>query len=82
MEEWDNLEDPADQAIVWVLVLTSFVPQTVYQSTYWCALVEFMGEDMARLIVVWWSLRHTLNSAQCLDYGIDVRGIMKRVMVQ
>lgn len=65
MEAWGDLDNPASQAIAWVLVLTTYAPNTVYQSTYWCTLVEFMGENMARLLVVWWSLRHTLNSTQC-----------------
>ena len=84
MDAWGGLDDPTTQAIAWVLVLTTYAPQLVYQSTYWYTLVEFMGENMARLLVVWWSLRHTLKSAKGLDYEMqmDVNAMMKQVLQQ
>jgi len=82
MEAWGDLEDPGEQAVAWVLVLTTFAPQAVYHSTYWYTLVKFLGEDTARLIVVWWSLRHTLKSAKGLDYEIDVNAMMKKQVLR
>lgn len=63
-----DLMDAKNQAVAWALVLTTFAPQTVYQSTYWYSLVEFVGVETARVLVVWWSLRHTLKGAQGLAF--------------
>lgn len=71
--ELDDQEQEIGKTTAVVLLLSSFAPQTAYQSKRWEDLVEHLGEDTARSILVWWSLRCTLKDAKGLDAKIDAK---------
>jgi len=58
--------DEKAQEIANVLCLVSYSPQSVYHSTSWLSMVKSLGEDQARTIVIWWSLRESIKRAQGL----------------
>jgi len=64
-------DNDAGVTVVTVLMLSTFAPQMAYQSKPWNDLVGYVGSDMARCIVMWWSLRTTLQDATGLDEAID-----------
>lgn len=62
----DGEQNEWKEALVVVLVLVALSPRAVYQSKTWKALVSHIGTSRARSIVVYWSLRTTLQEASFL----------------
>ena len=58
--------DEQAQDIANILCLVSYSPQSVYHSVCWKSVVETLGDDQAKAIVVWWSLRESIKRAQGL----------------
>lgn len=59
--------DEYAQDIANILCLVSYSPQSVYHSTAWQSIVKTLGEDQAKTIVVWWSMRECIKRAQGLQ---------------
>ena len=69
-------ENENSKTICIVLMLASFAPKMAYQSSHWNDLVGKVGKDMAGAIVIWWSLRCTIQDAKYLGKEIlDERAI-------
>lgn len=65
-EKLGDLTSEEDKAVATVLLLVSFFPKRVFNSKQWTAFVEAAGNDLklARLVVLWYSLRLTLKQAK------------------
>ncbi|CAB9519635.1 expressed unknown protein [Seminavis robusta] len=72
----DKLND-ANRAIGMVLLLVTFAPHTVHESQHWLTMVKCVGDDMARCIVVWWSLKLAFRDAKGLDSAIDAEAMFR-----
>jgi hypothetical protein len=59
-------DETKSQDIANLLCLETHSPQCVYNSTHWRAVTKSLGEEQARNIVLWWSLRETFRRAQGL----------------
>lgn len=59
--------DEQSQDVANVLCLVSYSPQSVYNSIHWKAVVKSLGDEQAKAIVLWWSLRETMKRAQGLQ---------------
>ena len=57
-----------------VLLMVTHAPKVVYRNSEWFALTKAIGKDRARLIVLWWSLRLTLQMAK----GLDAKDLLAR----
>jgi len=55
-----------DKAVATILLLLSFFPKRIFKSKQWHAYVDAAGGDikMARLVVIWFSLRLTLKQEE------------------
>ncbi|CAB9525658.1 expressed unknown protein [Seminavis robusta] len=60
-----------DVTLAIVLLLVGYSPKSVFHSFHWDKLVEAQGEDTAKRLVIWWSLRWTLERAKGLDGNQD-----------
>ena len=60
-------KDEYAQDIANILCLVSYSPQSVYHSTCWQSVVDTLGDDQAKTIVVWWSMRECIKRAQGLS---------------
>ena len=58
--------DELSQDIANVLCYVAYSPQSVYNSSHWKSVVKALGDEQAKTIVLWWSLRETLRRAQGL----------------
>ena len=63
-----------NMALATVLILVALAPQAVYHSQPWNALVASVGNSTARSIVVYWSLRTTLQEANILFSSVGEQG--------
>ena len=68
LESEMEADEPSEwnEALVAVLVAVVLKPRAVYQSKPWKVLVSQVGTSRARSIVVYWSLRTTLQEASFL----------------
>jgi AhpD family alkylhydroperoxidase len=66
--------DERSQDIANVLCLVSYTPQSVYKSAHWKDVVKTMGDQQAKTVVLWWSLRETIARAQGLQVPKKTHG--------
>lgn len=75
--QWISTDGPVRQAIyslpsgtsqdlVKVLLLVSYSPESIPNSIWWVALCKSMGKDAATTVVLWWSLKLSLEEARGL----------------
>jgi len=60
-------EDEYTQAVTQVLCLVTYSPQSLKNSVAWQDVVKQVGEEQAKTLVVWWSLRESTKRAQGLE---------------
>jgi AhpD family alkylhydroperoxidase len=59
-------KDERAQDIANILTLVTYSPQSVYHSIHWQEMVNALGAEQAKALVVWWSLRSSIKRAQGL----------------
>ncbi|CAB9514512.1 expressed unknown protein [Seminavis robusta] len=61
-----TLDGTHAQDLTHALLLVSYAPESVPDSAAWASLNQTIGNDNATAMVIWWSLRLTLQGAQGL----------------
>ena len=72
--------DAPKMATANVLLMTVFAPQAVLESQHWQTMEDRVGDSMARTIVIWWSLRRSLQAARGLNAEVDSESMFRLVM--
>jgi len=56
-----------ERAIILALIMTQNMPGMMNQSIEWQQIQKTLGRDCARLLVIWWSMKITLDQAKGLE---------------
>ena len=62
-----DMEDDKQRAALTVILLTTSVPILANKSAEWQEAQKVLGVETARLLVVWWSMKLSLEQAKGLD---------------
>jgi len=63
----DLVSHPQQHCVVLALIMTRNMPGMMHQSKNWLQVQDTLGNDTARLLVIWWSMKVSLEQAKGLE---------------